>query len=125
VAETVEERMGRLEHRMDLILERLAQYDKRFEDTNARFADLTNSMHARFDDLHRHSDDVVASLGRVHTAIEGRMASLENQLGQQLGRVVTTLDKKASNWALGICVSALTVWLTIIVSVATAILSYR
>jgi predicted PurR-regulated permease PerM len=80
---------------------------------NARFGDLITSINTCFDDVHRRLDNLVAHLARVQTTLEGRMTTIENRFVT----IEARLESKASNWALG----AMTAWITIVVSVATAL----
>jgi uncharacterized coiled-coil protein SlyX len=114
MADGMDERMARLEHRMDLILERLAHQDKRYND-------LITNINTRFDDVHRRLDDLSNHLIRFQTSVESRIGSVENHL-MSLG---ARLEGKATSWAIGVWVSVATVWVTLAVGVATAILSSR
>jgi hypothetical protein len=128
--------MARLEHRMDLMLERFAHQDKRLDDLittvnvrfddfgqaiNNRFGDFGQTINTQFDDVHRWLDDLGNHLIRFQSSIENRVSSVGNHL-MSLG---AQLEGKASSWAIGVWVSVAIVWVTLAVGVSTAILSYR
>jgi hypothetical protein len=57
-----EDRLTRLEHRIDLILDRLEQNEKRatkrHETLNRGLDDFSTAMNTRFDDVNRRFDDI-------------------------------------------------------------------
>jgi hypothetical protein len=125
-----EDRSTRLEHRIDLVLERMEQNEKRatacHEALNHRLDDLTTAMNIRFDDVNRRFDDINGRFADMHHRFDdlsGRFIRLEALAEARLANVEASLKETVSTRTINVWKSVALVWLTIIVGVATAIIT--
>ena len=71
-----------------IILEKLVEHDKRFDEQDAKFCDLNNSMLSHFDKVYGELKDfrqeyysINASLKRIEKNLAPRLENLEQKVG--------------------------------------------
>jgi hypothetical protein len=73
---------------MDLLVLRLDQFEKRFNDLvqtmNTRFDGFVQAVNTRFDDQRLTLDARLADLGQRISGVEGRLSAVENRMASSL-----------------------------------------
>lgn len=95
-----DERLARVEARLDMLFTLLDQFDKRFSE--------------RFNDLSARITSLETMVGQRLTAVENRLIAMENRFTT----IEARLDKKASNWIVSFCAA----WVTTVIGAATALI---
>ena len=99
------ERLLRVE---EAIKNLIHQIDKRFEDMNRRFEDLTHQMDKRFEDLTHQMDKRFESMEKRFESMDKRFESMEKRfedLTHQMDKRFEQISKQVANsfgWAIGI-----------------------